>query len=106
MTGEVLRNGWPAVRRKIVRCQQTLRLAEPPELHGTVYERAEAQRDIRALPDEIDAFIGLAEVDADIGIAVLEGKDQPADVQETRIVPEGAPRAALASLPACSAHSR
>src|ERR1700709_2112824 len=69
---------------QIVGCchQQAAGLAEGPQLHGTVGERAQAKRDIDALPHEVDALIREAEVDPNIGVAILKGKDQSADVQD------------------------
>jgi hypothetical protein len=57
-------------------------LADHPQLHGTVGKRSEAQRNVRAFPDEIDTLVGQAEIDSDVGMAVLKGKDQPADVPD------------------------
>src|SRR5258706_7533171 len=84
MGGEVLRDSLPPPRRQIVRCrdEQTPALTKGPQLHRAVGERAEAQRDVDALPHQIDALIGETEVDPDIGIAVLKGEDQPADMQD------------------------
>ena len=42
----------------------------------------QAKRDIDALSDKVDALVGEAEVNPDVGIAVLKGEDQPADVQD------------------------
>jgi len=67
-------------------------------------------RDIDALSGQVDALVGQAEVDSDVGVAVLKGEDQPADVQdpqvavqEIRIVPAGTPHA---SSPAYSTSRR
>jgi hypothetical protein len=56
-------------------------LAERPQFHGTVGERAETKRDVDAFRDEVDAFVGEAEIDADVAIAVLKREDKPADMK-------------------------
>lgn len=53
-----------------------------PQFHRAVGERTEAKRDVDALPHKVDALVGEAEIDPDVGIAVLKGEDQPADVQD------------------------
>jgi NAD(P)H dehydrogenase (quinone) len=54
-----------------------------PQLHGTVGERAEADGDVHAIAHEVDAFVGQAEIDGDLGMAVLKGEDQPADISNS-----------------------
>ena len=57
-------------------------MAERAQLHGAVDQRTQTKRDIDALADEVDTFVGEAEIDADIGIKILKREDQPADVQD------------------------
>src|SRR6266700_2219573 len=84
MAIQITRERRPTMCRQIIRCrhEQTPRLAEGPQLHGAVGERAQAKRDVDALPDKVDALVGETEVDPDVGIAVLKREDQPADVQD------------------------
>ena len=84
MAGQILRDGRSSSRRQIIRrCdKQTQGLAESPQLHGAVGERTQAKRDIDSLPDKVDALVGEAQVDPNVGVAVLKGEDQPARVQD------------------------
>jgi hypothetical protein len=84
MPRQIPRDSRSSSRRQIIRrCdEQTPALAEGPQLHGAVGERTQAKCDIDALPHKVDAFIGEAEVDPDVGISILKGEDQPADVQD------------------------
>src|SRR6266566_817907 len=84
MAGQILRDSRRPPRRQIVRCRhhETTALAERAQLHRAVGKRTQAQRDVDALAHQIDTLVGEAEVNPDVGIAILEGKDQPADVQD------------------------
>jgi hypothetical protein len=59
-------------------------VAERTQLHRAVGERPQAKRDVDALADEVDAFVGEAEVDADVGIAILKGEDRCRDSDPER----------------------
>lgn len=69
---------------QILRCsdEQPVRSPERPQLHVAVGERGEANGDVDALANEIDALVAETEVDFDLRVAVLEGEDQPRDVQD------------------------
>lgn len=84
MAEQVFRNSRPSPRRKIIprRYKQTPALAEGTQLHGAVSKGAQAKRDVDALAYKVDALVGETEVNPDVGIAVLKGEDEPADVQD------------------------
>src|SRR5437764_4767844 len=84
MARQVLRDSRSPALCQIIRRRhhEPPALAERAQLHGAFGERTEAKRDIDAFPDKVDALVGEAEVDGDVGIAILKGKDQPADVQD------------------------
>ncbi|BCH15624.1 hypothetical protein MesoLjLa_24750 [Mesorhizobium sp. L-2-11] len=93
MARQILRDSRSAPRRQIGgrRHQQAPGLAERPQFHRAVGERTEAKRDVDALPYKVDALVGEAEIDTDVGVAVLKGEDQPADVQDPKCCRAGYP---------------
>ena len=66
------------IRRR--RHQYPTRSAECAQLHRTVRQRAQPHGDVDAVPDQIDALVGQAEIDGDARVAILEGEDQLTDV--------------------------
>src|SRR5690606_31948231 len=84
VSNEVLWTRRSSVRDEVLRCchKQPPRLAHQPEFHRAVREWAQAQRDIDAFTTQIDALVGEAEIDGYVGIAFLEGEDQPAYVHD------------------------
>lgn len=59
-------------------------LPERPQFHGTVGERSEANGDVHALPHQVNALVGQVKIDANRGIAILKGEDQPGDVTDAK----------------------
>src|SRR6267378_8663160 len=72
MARQVPRDSRSPSRRQIIRRshEQTPGLAEGPQLHGAVGERTQAKRDIDTLPHKVNALVGEAEVDPDVGVAI------------------------------------
>jgi hypothetical protein len=87
------------------RChKKTLELAERAQPHAAVGKRTQAQRDIDAVPHKVDPLVGEAEVDRDPRSRSWNARSSrvacstpKAAVQETRIVPAGAPRSRRAA---------
>ena len=80
--GEIRRNDGSAAEREVFRSrdEQAPAPTERAEFHRAVGERSQAERDIDALPHEVDAFVGETEIDPDVGMAILKGENHPADV--------------------------
>jgi len=79
MAGEIGRRcGDPAtfeIARR--RHEQSLGRAQRAQLHRAVGQRPQSQRDIDAFTHQVDPLVGEAKIDGDVGILVLEGKEQP-----------------------------
>src|SRR3981081_994441 len=84
MAGQVLRDRRRPSRWQLVGCRhpETAALAENLQLHRAVGERTQPKGDIDALADKIDALIREAEVNGDVGMAILKREDQPAGMQD------------------------
>ena len=86
MPRQIRGDGRPSPCRQIVRRghEEAPRLAEGPQLQRAVRERPQPKRDIHAFTDEVHPLIREAEVNSDVGMAVLKSEDQPADVQDSK----------------------
>jgi len=57
-------------------------VAERAQLHRAVGEWRQPQRNVDALPHQVDTLVGQAEIDRDVGISVLERENETGDVQD------------------------